>query len=670
MNVSIYNNAYDTDSSVSSADLVVRDILVGKWSSKIYALRGMDKKQYDEEKKKLPGVTFSGTFKKGTRLKTSIESYTGLIVIDIDKIDDAQITMLKQQFSADPHVKYIFVSPSGKGLKVIFLTNLTSSEHHLSGFLHLQKYVQDNYFVKVDPSGKDECRLCFVSSDEYAVIKDASPFEVDLKYGEIVPRHTVDAGTYTQDAMTSHVFDICTKWVEKTKTYVEGQRNVYIHALACALNRCGVPLENTMSTCISKFTDLDQKEVATCVRSAYFHNQAEHGTVKIKDAETINFVAPPYIANYTDDVAANDLMRITATLYHNKIQINDIIDIVGKVGRYYDSQGYIDLRRNSLPDLMNKAVMVLNQNIASASAANSLKYVDAASLGSEIVKMKLTEGFVKMYLPFIDMEMFGGMMPGSFYELIGLGGTYKSILAQYAALRNAMADNVVLYLNGEMSSFQFYGRLATMTMGINLRQELAEGRINDSNIDDFMKNLSLYTKNNLFVVNGNGFNQKNVYATIQNIKATTGKDVKFIVIDGITQMDSSGKEEIQATIHNSGVCKEIAKETNCVVLGLLHMSGDAGHKTLRDTGKRVRGGIKTTANADGYFSTSLLIDPNSKTLDNPDEIDYIPNKLYLRLTDKRTETGVVSCILNLDKNLHLSVEQCDPSSYEFNPNKK
>lgn len=671
MQISFYANTFSKDISNVNPNDIARAILTGEWANTIAVLRNMSQDEYKEKKKMLPAVTWSGTFKEGTRLITSIETYSGLVVLDVDKIDIDKITLLKRQLSQDPHVQYVFVSPGGNGIKAVFLSNVTDPENHRAAFLHLQEYFENTYFQKVDPSGKDVCRLCYVSYDPEMIIKSATPFEVNVgKYNTIVTGHVhTSASEHEATSNAMVIFSTCVKWVERNKEYVDGQKNVYIHALACAMNRCGSTVEDTIRLIEQHYTTPDKKWHQS-VRSAFFHNQHEHNTVKVKDVPgTEAYIAPPYIANYTDDVAANDIMRITAMLYNYKLTNNEIMDVVSKIGKFYDVMGYIDYRRASLVDMMNYAVNTLKSNIATAAAKDALMYETAEDMGRELVKIDLVSGMIKTYNDLIDSEMYGGMLPGSFYELIGLGGTYKSIFSQFMAFMNAMNDIPVLYLNGEMSKFQFYGRLALQALNVNLRHEIFNKNINESNIGTFIDHLEQKVKRNIFVVNGNGFNQKNVYSTIQHIYATTGKQIKLIVVDGITQMDSLGKDEIQATIYNSGVCKEIAKQTNCVVLGLLHMSGDAGNKTLRDTGTKVRGGIKTTANADGYFCTSLLVDPSSVSLENPDEVSYHKNKFYLRLVDKRTETGQVSCIVNVTEQLHLYREDTPPQNYEFNKNK-
>lgn len=672
MNVSIYKDTFSKEFLIVPAGEVMSGILSGAYKSIIDQLRLMDIAEYKQKKKLLPGITWSGVFQTDTRLIETIQAYSGLVVLDIDKLEPSNIELLKQQLSLDEYVLFCFVSPSNKGIKIVVQVN-TGPEHHLAAFLHLQKTFEEKYLFKVDNSGKDICRLCYVSYDDRAIWRSKNKvFEVDIRYGEVGQHQTNAAlANYKPTGDLDNIFKVCTKWVNNTKTYMDGEKNVYIHAMACALNRCGVPMEDALNLITMNIPTPDIKWHQS-VKSAYFHNQQEHGLITVRDINntTANFVAPPYVANYTDDVVANDLMRITATLFHQKVGMNDIQDIVWKIAQYYNKQGYIDINRNSLVGLMNQAVQVLNANMANHAAQTALKYETAEDMAKELVQIDLIKGLIPTYIPEFDRCMYGGMMPSNTYGLIGLGGTYKSIVAQNIAYKNALNDIPTLYLNGEMSKFQFYERLALMTLGIDLRDEIYHKRINESNIESFIEHVRSFLKGNIFVFSGSNFNQENIISTLQHIEATTGKVIRLIVADGLSQFDAKGKEEIPATIYNAGVCKEIAKATNTVVMPLIHLSGDAAAYTLRDTGMKVRGGIKTLANLDGYFSTSLLIDPQTSSLENIEEVMYLTNKMYLRLKDKRTRTGVVPSIVNIGQNLNLIQEECDPRSYELNPHKR
>ncbi len=79
---------------------VMQDIKNGKYKSKINQLRqflqtGNDE-QYQINKIKLPGVTFSASFRGKQRNRDEILSYSELLVIDIDKLGLEEIDRIRQ----------------------------------------------------------------------------------------------------------------------------------------------------------------------------------------------------------------------------------------------------------------------------------------------------------------------------------------------------------------------------------------------------------------------------------------------------------------------------------------------------------------------------------------------------------------------------------------------
>lgn len=676
--ISAFKSATDTNPISAPLLLVFKGIESGKWKHLIEPLRELDKEAYTEAKKSLPAVTFSGTFSE--RKSDKLLDYSNLVVLDIDNLDADVLDRLAYNITEEEKcVVAQFISPSGKGMKIICIVN-TGAEHHLSAFLHLQRYFQDKYLFKIDDSGKDLARLCFVSYDENIYINlEAEPFEVDTRYAD-VKTYTQDSKFLNYEPLKDHkeLFKLIKYWVENGATpisYVEGSRNRYIHAFGCALNRVGLPLGDAITMLQSNY-DLPTKELISTVRKSYFQNSDEHASVEVKDLKSTDYKAPAYIANYHEDVVENDLATKTALLYHKSVPMNDISDIIGKIAKYYDTKGYIDITKASLTELMNKSIQQLNNAVLEDSALHSLVYEDAADIGRRLVEMDLVEGTIATYLGDLDIDMNGGILPKSFVGIIGVGGTFKSILLQYICWANAANGIPCLYLNGEMADSTFFSRLGFMALAENLTHLIRTGKVNKENIEEYIERMNSQINHNLFVVNGNGFNQENVNATLDNIKSKHGKTIRLIGVDGVSQMASEGREEINAAIMNTGVCKEIAKTCNqgqgAVVLGLMHVSGEqVAAKIRRDNGPFCRGGGKTIANMDAYFSTSLLIDPDTDNLENDEDVIFIPNKFYIRLNDKRTATGFVSKIINVnEKTLHLSVEDCIPSDYERKLNRK
>lgn len=668
--ISIYPNTFSKDFSIVSPEKIMQFIIEGEWSQSIAYLQSLNKSEYDAEKKKLPAVTWSGVFKPGTRKIETIERYSGLVVLDIDKLDQSVISNLKRQMFEDLLIHFCFVSPSGNGLKVVVKVN-TGPEHHRAAFLHLQKVFEEKYLIKVDPSGKDICRLCYVSFDLHAIVNlNSHVFEVDTRYGEVITEHVqrFESAKTTDDHRK--ILSVCIKWVDKNKSYRDGEKNIYIHALACALNRCGVPQDSAIQL-IEETLPTPDKKWYQSVRSAYFHNQHEHGKVQVKEVGRSEYVAPPYVHQFTEDIVANDIMKTTAILWSHNVPKDLIMDYVSKLAKYYDSMNWIDMRNNNLGAMMDYAVQTLNQNIANQAAQNSLSYEVAENMIDALVSMDLS-GAIKTHIEPLD-KLIGGFFPGNFYGLIGFGETYKSVLAQYISYMNAINDVPVIYLNGEMARIQFFERMALQAMGINVRSEMLSGNLRPDNVESFKEQLSTITKNNMFVFSGTNYDKKSILATIDHVYATTGKRAKMVIMDGLSQMNQLGKEEAPANIMNSGICKEISKEANggegIVLIALIHCSG-AENKLIRNTGTVVRGGSKMVANMDGYFSTSLFVDQSAQNLDNPNDIIFMEKKFCLRFNDKRGGTGVHYNVINVLDRLMLESEGTDYRNYEVKSNTK
>lgn len=667
MLVSLFENATSKNFKDVEHGSIFAAIKIGKWQVHINALRHMDEVTYKSNKIKLPAVTFSGTFHD--RNNKGLNKYSGLVVLDIDNIDSDTIKKLKDQLIDNVYVEAAFTSPSGKGVKIIVPVN-TGPEHHLAAFLHLQKTFESKYCLKVDDSGKDLARLCFISYDsDIYENPQAIPFEVDIRYGE-VKTYVLPEGlkNYKAQGNVEIIFKTCIAWVERTVQYVEGSRNRFVHALGCAMNRVGMELSITQSF-IKAAYDLNQEEVDTTVKKAYFQNQGEHGSVEFKDLGSHEFVAPPYIQNYTDDVVVNDLMQMTALLYHHGVPNDKAYDILGKVGRYYQHKGYIDFKRKSLGSIMNETVLALNAKVAETTDKHKLEYIKAQDAGKELVKLDFHESCIPTHFPSIDGSMRGGLMPGGFYGLVGVGGTYKSILAQFFSVAAAFKNKGVLYINAEMAVRQYYERLCAMTLKVNFYKLLASKEINEENIDNVILEINNVLHDNLFLVNGTGFTKQSILSTIDNIKAVHGKKIGLVVIDGLSQFDLGGLDEIKAASINAEKCKDISKEANggegAAVIALVHISGDQDSAiTRRDNRSYIRGGGKVLSACDGIFCTSLLIDPQTQSLENNGDVIYREDKFYLRYIDKRAGTGTVSTIINVGAHIELREDENTPQSYE------
>lgn len=157
---------------------------MGAYSSQITSARNClmenDKIGYNTIKENLPAVTFCGTFAKGHKADECI-CYNNLLVIDIDKLSETQFNEIKKHLDEDPYIAAYWQSPSGHGFKGLVtleydkeLLETDIKDKHKVAFQQLFTYLFSNYEISLDASGKDICRLCFMSIDESIRIKDES----------------------------------------------------------------------------------------------------------------------------------------------------------------------------------------------------------------------------------------------------------------------------------------------------------------------------------------------------------------------------------------------------------------------------------------------------------------------------------------------------------------
>ena len=179
--LSIYRNAHATKGFDTSFDEVVQRIRTGakgldektKWCN---ILAQTDPPKYKTYKStELPAVTFSGTFTQ--RNAKSLDTHSGKVTLDIDGLDDAIMPDLLVAFSQMPEIELAFVSPSSKGIKAVVQVDpvpIDANEHE-GAYEACIDYFKDfatEYEFKIDTSGKDCSRLCFLAYHSNAIVRE------------------------------------------------------------------------------------------------------------------------------------------------------------------------------------------------------------------------------------------------------------------------------------------------------------------------------------------------------------------------------------------------------------------------------------------------------------------------------------------------------------------
>ena len=271
---------------------ILEEIKTGKYKHSIVYLRKSlhEKKEeaYNKAKKSLPAFTPSGKFVGGRKLEFLAE-YSNCIILDIDKLSAADLQNASHLAHQCEFTFASFISPSGNGLKILVKIN-SDKANHKEAFLLVQAHYESILKLEIDKSGKDVTRLCFYSFDENLYLNDNAsvfvttiPVEIPLEnacHPELVEGlQTIE----DHEAIYNH----CIKFTEKKVQFVNGSRNVFVHQLACNLNRKGVSLQEALGYILTDF-GYDEKEVTQAVNSAYgniheFDNDKREKPIKKND---------------------------------------------------------------------------------------------------------------------------------------------------------------------------------------------------------------------------------------------------------------------------------------------------------------------------------------------------------------------------------------------------
>jgi len=236
------------------------------------------------KKTQFSAVTWSGTFTK--RKASELLEHSGLICIDIDKLTADELITCNHHLRFNPYVYFMFISPSNAGLKIIFKIPNDATTHKQS-FLAISSYLQQEYSMVTDDSGKDVSRLCFLCHDATAFYNEAAvPFPVE-KY---TPAETVKP-IYTPKPFTPKenqdftvgkydTVEAVEEFTNRKIQLVAGNRNNWAHTFArnCCLK--GIDISDCLSHCSSLMPDKDVTELGATIKSAYTHNQADFGKYK------------------------------------------------------------------------------------------------------------------------------------------------------------------------------------------------------------------------------------------------------------------------------------------------------------------------------------------------------------------------------------------------------
>ena len=183
------------DLSIVALQEALEGIQSGKYQEEIDALRVYYKespKQYKDAKPRLPAFCFSGLF-HGSAINNNFTHHSGIFIVDIDDLSVDAIGSIKQRITQIRYIVFVFVSPSGFGLKVgVRISKVYDGQAYKAYFNSVKGLFEG--ICTLDESGKDVARKCFVSHDSDMYVNySAAVFEPVMS--------TVDVNLYSEKAL-------------------------------------------------------------------------------------------------------------------------------------------------------------------------------------------------------------------------------------------------------------------------------------------------------------------------------------------------------------------------------------------------------------------------------------------------------------------------------------
>ncbi|MFZ4107253.1 DUF3987 domain-containing protein [Flavobacterium sp.] len=267
--------------------VITKDIKEGKYKEQVEAIRKLiaegQETEADKLKKQLLAFTPSGTFENGRKAEL-LSQYSEYVILDLDDLNPVQLEEAKKIVALAPYTFAVFISPSGNGLKIIVAVN-SKAEHHKIAFQQVSDYYAQALQVEVDQSGKDVSRLCFMSYDPDCFRNiNAEKFNVNIELHEPKISQKVkqpkseepkkEIPPISDEIDWLEVFGNCVDFTDRKLSYDKGNRNNYLHLLACNCNRAGIP-KNIAEAHILQNFDLDPQEAIPTIQSAYDNNIAD-----------------------------------------------------------------------------------------------------------------------------------------------------------------------------------------------------------------------------------------------------------------------------------------------------------------------------------------------------------------------------------------------------------
>jgi len=295
--ITAFKNIFAKEPHYIELSKALERIKTGVSKDKVFEIRQtQDKEKANDLKKNLPSICFSGTFSE--RKDECLIKHSGYLILDFDNLENAKLS--KEQLFKKDYVKASWISPSGKGVKV--LVKIADGNKHKEHFQALQ-----DEFNNIDKSGINVSRVCYESYDPEILIR-----ENETSYKKI---KTIQIEKGSESVDKDETFERILVWLNNSgSAFVKGERNLYIYKLASACCRFGINEYNCISLIQNRVvygsSDFSKKEMEIAVKSAYKSNQ--FGSAEFKNEVLV-------------DKGTTSEVKIDESIYDISVRPKDVI---------------------------------------------------------------------------------------------------------------------------------------------------------------------------------------------------------------------------------------------------------------------------------------------------------------------------------------------------------
>ena len=254
---SFYRNVKVKENVVMDISEFVTLIRNGKWRDEVTRYRQLNEVGKPEEaariKGNLPALVVAGCC-TGAHTKANFRSFSGYAIVDIDHIE-GDVRALLRLLEKQPWAYAGWESVSGKGVKtVIPVMAETREEYERYAYPAVAARVAQLIDAPVDMQCKDLTRMCFVSWDEDAFLKeDCEVFpwreamerlkEESSKNSDFIEKNPICRKTSASEMQPTGMVEGFYRKFCRTHTFEPGSRHDFLLKLGVSARRNGMNLE-------------------------------------------------------------------------------------------------------------------------------------------------------------------------------------------------------------------------------------------------------------------------------------------------------------------------------------------------------------------------------------------------------------------------------------------